>query len=258
MTATYYRELPVPDDSYESSRIRSRAGHVVQVCRALKIDAKRLIDIGCGKGILLNEARLQGLETTGIELSRESCEFARKHYALTVLQSNFPSFKTKRLYNQADVVVLSHVLEHILYPAVFLREAAKCLSRKGLLIIETPNVDSWLNMFEKNNFTFLTPPEHVCLYSIKSILVLLNVVDVNVRIVKKETFTEPEHGMGIIKRMLHSDNPTSNSASGSPQHPAIKNLKTGLFDKWLIKFLVPFFNIGNKGSILRVYIQKKS
>src|SRR6266536_4573067 len=64
-----YRE--VDDDAYlgEEAGRRATAAHVLDLIGA-HVEGGRLLDVGCGHGLLLDEARARGFQTVGLELSR--------------------------------------------------------------------------------------------------------------------------------------------------------------------------------------------
>src|SRR4051795_901878 len=70
----------------------------------------RLLDVGCGPGLLLDEARRRGYETTGLELSRASAAHARDALGLDVRELALEDFAAEHGF---DVVVLADVIEHL-------------------------------------------------------------------------------------------------------------------------------------------------
>src|SRR3989344_5745663 len=44
-----------------------------------------------------------------------------------------------------DIVIMSHIIEHVVNPDHLLSEARRVLKRKGLVIINTPNLAAWFN-----------------------------------------------------------------------------------------------------------------
>ena len=103
---------------------------------------KRLLDVGCGNGIFLNNAKLNGFEATGIEpssiaviLCKEQHGFSPVHGYLE-LDSDLPK----------DFGSLSawDVIEHVADPKHFLKICHAHLAQGGILILETPDESSWI------------------------------------------------------------------------------------------------------------------
>jgi SAM-dependent methyltransferase len=95
-------------------------------------DVKSVMEIGCGAGGILKSWQLNGYETIGFDLG--------DHYfvddpALKLIKGDFAS--TKKTY---DLIILSHVLEHIEDPVKFLQNTLGVLKPKGLIYIEVPGV----------------------------------------------------------------------------------------------------------------------
>ena len=100
----------------------------------------RLLDVGCGHGLLLDEARRRGYEVEGLELSRAAARYARGTLGLPVqeLALEDASLDDERF----DVVVLTDVLEHFDDPAGALDRSTRLLATGGALVVATPDPSS--------------------------------------------------------------------------------------------------------------------
>src|SRR4051794_27789023 len=81
-----YRDMS--DDAYlgEEAGRRATAAHLLDLI-AEQVPAGRLLDVGCGHGLLLDEARSRGYEAVGLELSRAAARHAREALDLDVRES---------------------------------------------------------------------------------------------------------------------------------------------------------------------------
>ena len=104
-----YRDMR--DDAYlgEEAGRRATAAHLLDLIAA-QVDGGRLLDVGCGHGLLLDEARSRGYETVGLELSRSAARHAREALGLDVREAPVEDFADDEGF---DVVVLADVLEHL-------------------------------------------------------------------------------------------------------------------------------------------------
>jgi SAM-dependent methyltransferase len=94
----------------------------------------RVLEIGCGEGILLGELRRAGFEVMGVEASERASRAARAA-GLRVVTGRFPHEEAGGPF---DCVVMSHVLEHLEEPRAILGEAAKLMAMGGrLLLVQT-------------------------------------------------------------------------------------------------------------------------
>jgi SAM-dependent methyltransferase len=104
----------------------------------------RILDVGCADGRLLDwyKASRVGdrLETHGIEMSDAAASEARRrgHRVVT------GRFEVDRELEPGtfDLILASHVIEHVDDPKAFAQRAADLLAPRGLFVVYTPNWDS--------------------------------------------------------------------------------------------------------------------
>ena len=137
---SYYKRL-VDAEYVESSEQR-----VLQFDRLLKtikpfIQPKsRLLDIGAGSGIFIQEAAKHGYVATGIEPSEYLVNQAKQD-GLNIVMGTFPDDCPKEKY---DLIFLTDVIEHIANPLPMLKCLPDYLTPNGKVIITTPDVSSIL------------------------------------------------------------------------------------------------------------------
>jgi glycosyltransferase involved in cell wall biosynthesis/2-polyprenyl-3-methyl-5-hydroxy-6-metoxy-1,4-benzoquinol methylase len=102
----------------------------------------RLLDVGCGDGAFLEQARLRGWQVSGTELSAYAAEYTAKTLGAPVFNGELRAAG----YPAAsfDVVTMWHVLEHMPDPRGCLEEARRVMAPGGLLVIAVPNVNDLL------------------------------------------------------------------------------------------------------------------
>src|SRR6478609_8336085 len=90
-----YREMR--DDEYlsEEAGRRATANRLLDMIGE-HVPAGRLLDVGCGHGLLLDEARGRGYDTVGLELSREGARYGRETLGLDVREVPLESFSHGR------------------------------------------------------------------------------------------------------------------------------------------------------------------
>jgi SAM-dependent methyltransferase len=127
------------DDEYEATR----AARLLQARMLLRHIARyrpsgRLLDVGAGSGILIQEALSAGYQAEGIEPSRSLFEQGLA-YDLPLHHGVLPSAAVPGPY---DVVTLIDVIEHVNDPVNLLTQAAGLLSANSIFFIVTPDVSS--------------------------------------------------------------------------------------------------------------------
>jgi len=121
--------------------------------------AGRLLDIGCNIGMFLSEAAKAGYAVAGVELNRECADYARSNsghevYSDYLENIAFPS-------ESFDIVTMYDVLEHIPVMASILAEVKRILRPDGLLVIQSPNLDSLMADLTGSFWSWLSPPDHL-------------------------------------------------------------------------------------------------
>src|SRR3954470_4842446 len=95
----------------------------------------RLLDVGCGHGLLLDEARTAGYDVEGLELSRGAAQYARGTLGLTVHERTLADHAAERY----DAIVLADVIEHLDDPLAALDRCVSLLAPGGSLCVVTPD-----------------------------------------------------------------------------------------------------------------------
>jgi 2-polyprenyl-3-methyl-5-hydroxy-6-metoxy-1,4-benzoquinol methylase len=101
----------------------------------------RILDVGCATGFLLDQARKQGWEVYGVELSAWAVDYAKNKLQLpnitqgSLADANYPA-------NFFDVVVLKDVIEHLTDPKETLEQIRYVLKPAGIMCCNTPDIDS--------------------------------------------------------------------------------------------------------------------
>jgi len=99
--------------------------------------APAILDIGCATGAVLAYLKERGWRVTGVEIS-PGAEYGRKTRNLDIRsipleENNFPP-------ECFDVVLASHLIEHLNNPRAFLSEINRILKNGGYVFITTPNI----------------------------------------------------------------------------------------------------------------------
>ena len=239
--------------------LETNAKRIIQNLKKIKPSAKTILDIGSGYGLLLNEANRIGLFIKGVEPSIKLFRISKNEIQTATENMSLDEYIKHNPNTKFDLITAVHVIEHVNDPVSFINLASTLLNSGGILYIETPNIDSHLFHFEKGNYTFLTPPEHVCLlskYSFRS----MNIKNLKIKLI--DTYSYPEHFVGITKKILGKQKnknniKVENSSQASNKHTSIiKSLKYFLFDKTLAQLVYRLLNIRDKGSVLELYFEK--
>ena len=100
----------------------------------------RLLDLGSGYGLMLDEARRRGYEVLGIELSSDGARHGREVLGLPVLESSLEQAGLEP--GSFDAIVMTDVFEHLDNPTATLDLCSELLAPGGALMLTTPDPSS--------------------------------------------------------------------------------------------------------------------
>lgn len=155
---------------HEEALFRSYAKPIVSFFSQYK-QKGNLLDIGAGGGFLLKEAQEKGFTVQGIEPSRAAVRFCRSQ-GLTVKHGYFK--KGVFTKNSFDVIVLSHVLEHVADPHTFLSDARDILRPGGILCLSQTNYTGTIPTILGAYWEGWVPSQHYVHFSPTGVEHLLN------------------------------------------------------------------------------------
>ena len=184
-----------------------------------KNETPSVLDIGCATGSVLERLRANGWRVTGVEIS-PSAEYAVKTKGLDV--RNLPLEDNKFPSNYFDVVLASHLIEHLNDPRGFLQETRRILKDGGYIFVTTPDISGFQSRLFGSRWRSAIF-DHLYLFSKRTLIKLL----------KKTGFTAE------ICRTWGG-------------------LAAGTAPKWLKKFMDYIVKIFNTGDVMIIRARKNS
>lgn len=107
------------------------------------LGGRRVLDVGCGGGLLTESLARAGAEVTGIDLAPGMIEVARLHAAESGLAIDYRMTSAEELARESAgrfaVVTCMEMLEHVPDPAAMVATLARLLSPGGALFVSTIN-----------------------------------------------------------------------------------------------------------------------
>jgi SAM-dependent methyltransferase len=154
-----YRQMS--DESYllEEEGRRRTARRLLDLLGA-HVPRGRLLEVGCGHGLLLDEARRRGYDVDGLELSEQAARYARETLGLPVREVALEDAALDR--GGYDVVLAVDVIEHLDDPVVALASMCSLLAPGGALLIATPDPSSLVARVAGRRWWGYIPA-HLCL-----------------------------------------------------------------------------------------------
>jgi len=107
------------------------------------VAGKRIVDVGCGGGILAESMAAKGATVTGIDLSEKALKVARLHQLETGVQVDYRLIAAEALAEEQpeafDVVTCMEMLEHVPDPVSILAACRQMVKPGGWVFLSTLN-----------------------------------------------------------------------------------------------------------------------
>ena len=119
-----------------------RLNYIKEQCGG-SIKGKRILDVGCGGGILCESLALEGTEVVGIDLAEAGLEVARLHLLESGLDVNYQKITAEEFAESNaeafDIVTCMEMLEHVPEPSSIIKSCSKLVKPQGKVFFSTIN-----------------------------------------------------------------------------------------------------------------------
>ncbi len=99
----------------------------------------RILDVGCGGGLVSVPLSRLGADVTGLDASPENINAAKNYAEEKNLSIDYICGTAEEHKSQYDVVLCLEIIEHVIDPASFIESVSKLLKPGGMLILSTIN-----------------------------------------------------------------------------------------------------------------------
>jgi len=171
--------------------------HTSFLSRGLEAGA-RVLDVGCGRGVILGSLAEKGFEVHGLEISAEAARGADPRAEIRIADSLRDAEYRSASFDQ---IIIWHVLEHVVDPAGTLREAHRILKPGGRLIVAVPNFASLQARCTGAAWFHLDLPRHIYHFPLSALRQLLTLTGFRVRSVHH--FSLRQNPFGWIQSLLN-------------------------------------------------------
>lgn len=158
--------FPTTEENRKSKIFKKRADRVIELCNKYDCEFEVLVDVGAGFGTFCEVIKEVNSfkEVIAVE---PSTKLANTCMSRGITTYNKPIEEVE--IQNADVITSFEVIEHLYNPRDFIKACSKALSKNGLLIITTPNIEG----FELSMLKTLSPnvggPDHLNYFTPESI-----------------------------------------------------------------------------------------
>ena len=101
----------------------------------------KILDIGCGGGLLCEPLSKLGAKVIGIDASEKNIKIAKTHARKSKLKINYYCASPENFISKEkfDVILNMEIVEHVEDVNLFLKESSKFLKTNGIMFIATLN-----------------------------------------------------------------------------------------------------------------------
>ncbi len=199
----------------------------------------KILDVGCGIGYFLEEAKRRKWEVYGTEFTDEAVEIcAAKGINMQKGVLNPSNYKL----GSFDIITSFEVLEHIQNPLEEIGNFHSLLRSGGLVYLTTPNFNSLLRYRLKEKYNVISYPEHLSYYTPRTLSGLFTTKQFKIRKVESTgiSLSRFRTSKGTSDQALISSGSDDERIRNSFESKRYKRLAKSTINKFLT-----FFHVGD-------------
>ncbi len=150
--------MALPKDVAEAERSGLARDYFLKEILEFTEAGGRFLDVGCGWGAFLLNARKKGFAPQGIELTRKCVQYANERLQIPVVDTQL--IETDLPKTSLRVVTMNHVLEHLPEPRAALVKVWESLEAGGMFCGIVPNFASACSTTLGDHWYWLDPQYH--------------------------------------------------------------------------------------------------
>lgn len=251
-------EVSTLAELYRRIVIRDHVGFVDRALQDIAVPEgarRRVLDVGCGGGLLLHYLQRRGHKALGLDFSIDAARIA--------WQSNgVPAFcgtmgQAPLAEGSCHAVMMFHVMEHLYDPASYLEAAHRVMTPQGRLIVQVPNAASWQCLLLGEAWNGLDIPRHFWNFRPRDLEVLLD--QSGFEVVRRKFFSLRDNPAGLATSLAPSLDPMARLIRRKKEPGWLALLKNGLYFGLVLASL-PFAALEaacGAGSTIMIEARKK-
>ena len=184
------------------------------------LEKLKILDIGCGGGLLCEPLSRLGAAITGIDASNDNIEVAKLHSKEMNLNIEyiFCSPENLSFKDEFDVILNMEVIEHVSDVNMFIQNCSKLIKENGIMFVATINKNlksylfailgaeyilKWLPIGTHDWNKFLTP-EHLEIIARKNNFSSDEVIGIKYNLLSKKWFKSNDTSVNFISTFLRN------------------------------------------------------
>jgi 2-polyprenyl-3-methyl-5-hydroxy-6-metoxy-1,4-benzoquinol methylase len=158
-----------------------------------------ILDLGCGRGLILQALQKQGWQCHGTELSETLAQSLAKQNIQIYTQPELTDANLPESY--FDMITMWHSLEHMPHPVQTIAEIARILKPGGKLLLEVPNLASWQARIGGGRWFHLDSPRHLYHFTPSQLEAIF--IEHGLSLLKTETLSLEQGFYGMYQSCLN-------------------------------------------------------
>lgn len=141
----------------------------------LSFSNKSIIDLGCGSGYICHYAITQGAtQAIGVDILSPPQQLGTtRNWRFKSYDLNHQTWHQALPSHSFDIITAFDIIEHLDAPYLFLRSCQAILKPQGLLILTTPNINSWERFLHPTSWSGCRDQQHKTLFNKYSLAFIL-------------------------------------------------------------------------------------
>lgn len=139
-----------------------------------------VLDVGSATGVFLSLLKKKKILAVGVDVSRDAVSYCRNHGLEAYEGTLFEVAKKKRWHGVFDAVFACQVIEHEKDPLTFLKTVKRIVKPNGIIVITTPNHDTWWRILLGKRWIGYQHPEHLFFFTPKTMTKLMHTAGLTV------------------------------------------------------------------------------
>ncbi len=193
-----------------------------------------ILEVGCSYGDLLSEIRALGFKyLKGLDFNSEVVKRAKRR-GLDVFQGDLE--KCSFTEESFQMVIMNNFIEHVYDPLESMQRCNSLLSRGGIVIGETPNIDSWDYKLFRRHWGGYHTPRHLYLFTVNNLNILAEKSGFRVKSIRN--LLQPAHWALSVQNLIQDSElktDLNNGRCSSFTLLIILSLPINILQRWLSK-----------------------
>ncbi len=157
----------------------------------------RILDVGCGGGLLLGMLAERGFRALGLDFSPEAAAIAAGRDGVAAVCGSLERPPLRE--GCCAAVTMFHVLEHLPDPSAYLKSAFHIMKPGGRLVVQVPNAACWQFRLLGRAWTGIDVPRHLLTFRASDLKAIVE--DCGFKVLREKHFSLRDNPAGLASSL---------------------------------------------------------